>query len=155
MSSLQRKRNALCQKIRKFHEAQLSYFPGLPAVDYTTMPAEELPLRLPSSLSTDQRMHAPDLATIEDKLREAHANQALGDARRQLRLRTLSLRFKDKNATSQGSYTRMRALLDQIEAKIGAARDRYNTARDALFNLRGHGDWESTFRVLNREDLRG
>ncbi|KAG6804933.1 hypothetical protein H0H92_014188, partial [Tricholoma furcatifolium] len=119
------------------------------------MPAEELPLRLPSSLSTDQRMHAPDLATIEDKLREAHANQALGDARRQLRLRTLSLRFKDKNATSQGSYTRMRALLDQIEAKIGAARDRYNTARDALFNLRGHGDWESTFRVLNREDLRG
>ncbi|KAG6805896.1 hypothetical protein H0H92_013583, partial [Tricholoma furcatifolium] len=117
ISSLQRKRNALCQKIRKFHNAQVAYIPGLPAVDYVSLLAEQIPLHLPSALSHDQRLHAPELLSIEDRLREAHASQALADIRRHLRLRTLTLRFKDENATSQGAYTRMRALLDQIEAK--------------------------------------
>ncbi|KAG6806717.1 hypothetical protein H0H92_010276, partial [Tricholoma furcatifolium] len=155
LSSLQRKQNALCQKIRRFHEAQVSYFPGLPAVDYTSLPAEQLPLRLPSSLSPEQQMHAGELASIEDRLREAHAGQALADLRRQLRLRTLSLRFKDDNATSQGSYTRMCALLDQIEAKIRVARICYNAARQAMLSLRGPGPWEVMFQVLKSEDVRG
>ncbi|KAG6804983.1 hypothetical protein H0H92_001327, partial [Tricholoma furcatifolium] len=100
-------------------------------------------------------MNAPDLANIEERLREGHANQALADVRRQLRLRTLALRFKDDNATSQGAYTRMRALLDQIEAKIRAAHTRYNTSRNAILSLRGHGPWEDILQILKREDLRG
>ncbi|KAG6808051.1 hypothetical protein H0H92_005586 [Tricholoma furcatifolium] len=100
-------------------------------------------------------MHVGELALIEDHLREGHAGQALANVRHQLRLRTLSLRFKDDNATSQGSYTRMCALLDQIEAKIHAARVGYNTVREAMLNLRGHGPWEATFQVLKTEDVRG
>ncbi|KAG6823380.1 hypothetical protein H0H92_010437, partial [Tricholoma furcatifolium] len=155
ISTLQRKRNALCQKIRKFHDAQVAYIPGLPAIDYVSLSAEQIPLHLPSALSPDQRLHAPELVSIEDRLREAHASQALADIRRHLRLRTLTLRFKDENATSQGAYTRMRALLDQIEAKVRAARARYDAAREAMLSLRGHGAWEETYKLLKTEDLRG
>ncbi|KAG6822683.1 hypothetical protein H0H92_012945 [Tricholoma furcatifolium] len=49
----------------------------------------------------------------------------------------------------------MRALLDQIEAKVRAAHTRYDTARKAMLSLRGHGAWEDTYKVLKTEDIRG
>ncbi|KAG6819394.1 hypothetical protein H0H93_012241 [Arthromyces matolae] len=152
---LQRKRTLLLKKIKKFHQVQLSFTGLLPAVDYSAQPPEEIPLRLPSELTAEQRVSIQNLVSIEDSLREAHANQALGDLRKQLRLRTFSLKFKNENANSQGTYTRMRALQDQITARIRAAAVRYRAAREALMSLRGSGSWEDSLRVLKDHDIRG
>ncbi|KAG6914287.1 hypothetical protein DXG01_001266 [Tephrocybe rancida] len=154
-TSLQRKRTSLLKKIRKFHDIQVGFIPGLSPVGYSTVPAEELPLRLPSSLTPEQCTLAPTLVSLEDRLREAHACQALSKLRRQLRLRTFALKFKDENAHSQGAYTRMRTLSNQIDSKICSARDQYNAAWYALFQLRGEGSWQDMYRVLRKEDIRG
>ncbi|KAG6835012.1 hypothetical protein H0H93_005636, partial [Arthromyces matolae] len=153
-ASLQRKRAALMKKIRKFDEVLLKFLPGISTVDYSK-PAENIRIHLPSKLTNDDRARVPILVTIEDRLREAHAIQALADLRRHLRTRTFARKFKDENARSQRAYTRMHALQDQIEVKLRTARDRYKAAREALFQLRGQGVWEERFRELNREDIRG
>ncbi|KAG6835107.1 hypothetical protein H0H93_004796 [Arthromyces matolae] len=152
--TVERKRIALLKKIQKFHQVQAQLCPGLGVPNYD-VPSEDVLLHLPSSLSLDQRSTIPEFASMEERLREAHAYQALTELRRQLRTRTFSLKFKDNNASSQGSYTRMRALLDQIEAKIRMARVRYNKAREALLKLRGPGVWEDTLKALRTSDIRG
>ncbi|KAG6836043.1 hypothetical protein H0H93_012007 [Arthromyces matolae] len=154
-SSLHRKRTGLLKRIKKLHAIQLLFNPGLGPVDYTAKAAEDILLRFPSELPQEERARIPSLVVIEDRLREAHANQALGDLRKQLRLRTFSLKFKNENANSQGTYTRMRALQDQISARIRDASSRYRAAREALLNLRGNGPWEEVFRELQEKDLRG
>ncbi|KAF8059257.1 hypothetical protein FPV67DRAFT_1395314, partial [Lyophyllum atratum] len=155
-AALQQKRTSLLRKIQKFREVQATYMPGLVRSDESGIVPEQMDLQLPSSLDAvgRSRICTSDLPTIEDRLREAHASEALGDLRRQLRTRTFARKFKDENAKSQGAYTRMRALQDQIERKIRSARDRYCAARDALFKLRGPGEWEETFRILTAADIR-
>ncbi|KAG6808072.1 hypothetical protein H0H92_005517, partial [Tricholoma furcatifolium] len=90
----------------------------------------------------------------EDCLREARLVESLEDIRRQLRIHVLARKFKDENASSQGAYTRMQSLNDQINAKIRAAKVQYDTSRAALLNLRGTGEWESKYRILEPQDLR-
>ncbi|KAF8058561.1 hypothetical protein FPV67DRAFT_1565454 [Lyophyllum atratum] len=155
-ATLQQKRTSLLRKIQKFREVQTTYMPGLVRAEESGVVPEQIDIQLPSSLdaASRSRICMSDLPKIEDRLREAHASEALGDLRRQLRTRTFARKFKDDNAKSQGAYTRMRALQDQIERKIRSARDRYCAARDALFKLRGSGEWEETYRTLNAADIR-
>jgi hypothetical protein len=130
--------------------------PGLSPLDDKGMVPEMMELRLPSFLNSAERLTGctSGLPGLEDRLREAYASEALSDLRRQLRTRTFARKFKDENAVSQGSYTRMRALHDQIETKIRSARNRYSAARAALFCLRGPGEWEEKFRILQPGDIR-
>lgn len=120
------------------------------------LPSEKLPIHLPSSLAQSDReiVCVHDLIQIEDRLRYGQACDALEDLRRQLRMRTFTIKFKARQIAGQGGYTRVRTLQDQIESRIRAARARYCTARDALFALRGAGSWEDTLQVLKAEDIR-
>ncbi|KAG6809254.1 hypothetical protein H0H92_000985 [Tricholoma furcatifolium] len=158
-TSLQQKRSLVLRKIQKYREAQMIFMSGLTLTDdsaYTNTP-ELMSLHLPSSLLPETRPIICDkhgLAHMEDRLREGQASEALADLRRQLRIRTFANKFRNENASSQGTYTRMRTLQDQIETKIRAARDTYLVARAALLQLRGPGVWEQTYRVLKREDIR-
>jgi hypothetical protein len=79
----------------------------------------------------------------------------LEDLRRQLRMRAFASNYTRANVRSQGPYTRMRKLYDQIQAKIVNARDRYRAARSALLALRGTGEWERVLRVLDKNDIHG
>jgi len=117
---------------------------------------ETHPLYLPS-MFTDPilRVHIciPGLPDIEDHLCEAHATEALEDLRIQLRMHALTSLYKKSNAQSQGTYTCMRTLQLQIEAKIINARDWYWEAHAALKSLQGVGDWEVVLRELKLEHI--
>ncbi|RDB24457.1 hypothetical protein Hypma_008439 [Hypsizygus marmoreus] len=163
MASIQERRTHLLRRIQRFQSVQTTYMPGLPAylAEHPSSPPnlsqpETIPIHLPSSIATHARSSVcPNLAAVEDRLRYAHAHEALEDLRRQLRTRSLAARFKSENVRSQGPHTRMRGLQDQIEVKVRAARDRYNIARDALLRLWGSGNWENTLRLLGADDVRG
>ncbi|KAG6905388.1 hypothetical protein DXG01_003029 [Tephrocybe rancida] len=86
------------------------------------------------------------LPKVEERLREAHALEALSNLQRQLWTQVFAKKFKDQNASSQGAYTRLRALHDQIK--------NYNTTQAALLKLRGPGDWELVYCVLRAADIR-
>ncbi|KAG6825395.1 hypothetical protein H0H92_003827 [Tricholoma furcatifolium] len=156
LATLAQKRTTLLKKIQKFREGQRLYLHGLAQTTDDVDHPETLVLELPSSLSPDVRstICQSNVNHIEDRLCEVQASESLSNLRRQLRVRTFARKFKDQNASSQGSYTRMRALHDQIEGKIKLARDRYNLARAGLLRLRGPGEWEITYRELKAEDIR-
>jgi hypothetical protein len=67
----------------------------------------------------------------------------------------MARKLSDKEASSQRAYLRSRTLQDQVETRIRTCQAQYNTARDAIFALRGPGDWEIKLRVLKPEDVRG
>ncbi|KAG6809653.1 hypothetical protein H0H92_015320 [Tricholoma furcatifolium] len=154
--SIQRKRTALLRKFLKYCEAQRQFMPKLPVLDVTKVDPEFLELRLPSSLPSLERVAlcTPELIMIEDRLRVGHLSESLSDLRHQLRTRTFVAKFRDENAKSQASWTRMRTLQDQIERKIRAACDHYRLSREALLSLRGPGKWEEQFCELKKEDIR-
>jgi hypothetical protein len=92
---------------------------------------------------------------MEDKLRYAQAMEALSGLRRQLQTRVMASKLNNKHASSQRSYVCSRALQDQVECRVRICQRQYNTARAAILNLRGPGDWEKTLAVLKPEDVRG
>lgn len=127
-----------------------------PASDLDTDPEKihiYLPSELPSGVRADLCMKG--LCEVEDRLRNAQAFEALSDLRRQLRTRTLTAKFKSRNISGQGAWTRLRTLQDGIEVRIKAARVRYCAARTALLSLRGPGDWEKVLQELKQQDVRG
>lgn len=165
-TTLQRQRTLLLGKISKLHEVQGSYMPGLrewgaqqnpPLSAGNNAKPETIKIYLPSSLPADKRdsICIAGLAGQEEELRCAQARDALRDLRRGLRTRTFAHRFKRKNLSGQGMYTKSRSLLDSIEDNIRDASSRYRVARAALVSLRGPGEWTSELRELRKEDVRG
>ncbi|KAG6824234.1 hypothetical protein H0H92_007589 [Tricholoma furcatifolium] len=158
-ASLQQKRSLVLRKIQKYCEAQIIFMPNftLPDDSGSTNTPELMSLHMPSSLPPEHRhiiCNKHRVADMEERLHEGQASEALADLQRQLRIRTFANKFRNENASTQGTYTRMRTLQDQIETKIRTARDAYSVARDALLQLRGPGLWEQTYRVLQKEDIR-
>lgn len=129
---------------------------GLLPTDHSSEP-ERMPLHLPSSIPVEScgNMCVSDIASIEARLREAQCSEALAELRTQLIKRTYTNKYKERTASSQRAYTRFRTLQNHTEAKIKSAQIVYNTARAALFALKGAGSWEDRYQVLNREDVRG
>jgi len=125
-------------------------------IDTTSQP-EHLKLHLPSSIPVfhRQRICSPGLPNVEDQLRYAQAMEALSGLRRHLRTRIMASKLNCKNASSQRSYVRSRALQDQVEVRVRQCQQQYNTARAAVLALRGPGDWEKTLAVLTPNDVRG
>lgn len=112
-------------------------------------------LHLPSSLDSDTRTKvcSKHLVDAENQLRFAHLAASLDTLRSQLRTRAFGNRFKIKNITGQRKNTRARAWQRTIDKKILATKWNYRTARSAVLCLRGNGDWETTYRVLNDDDV--
>ena len=122
----------------------------------TSADVEVCMLHMPSDLSEAGRhKHCPDnLAVMEDQLRFAEASDALESLRSHLRTRSFTNRFKVANITGQTQNTRARETQSRIDDRVRVAEWQYRHSRDALLNLRGHGPWEDTLRVLEPSDVR-
>ncbi|KAJ7144867.1 hypothetical protein C8R43DRAFT_891090, partial [Mycena crocata] len=119
--------------------------------------AEDIRLFMPSSIAGEEKRVKACLAgllAIEDELREGEALDALEELRQGLRARTMTNRFRVRNATGQRALTRGQGVLRAISVRIHKAKLRYRYARNALMRLRGNGTWEKKLRVLEDKDIR-
>ncbi|KAL0062841.1 hypothetical protein AAF712_010296 [Marasmius tenuissimus] len=159
---IQTRRTNLLQRIRHFREALLVHIPSLRRL-IEAKPLSEcshpemMKLFIPSTLSASSQsaIFPLEVIALEDRLRFAQAYESLSDLRTQLRTRSVAYRNTSRLATSQGMYTKMRALQDKIEIKIKGLTLTYRTARAALIETRGEGDWMRHLRPLHDEDIRG
>ncbi|KAF9018828.1 hypothetical protein BDZ89DRAFT_959732 [Hymenopellis radicata] len=121
--------------------------------------AEETKLFLPSELKKRDRVLdracAPGLVDAEARLREAECREALEDLRQGLRTRSVAHMFTVRNVTGQNPTTRAEGLQRKIQIGIQLNKLRYRWARNALFQLKGHGEWERELKILNDTDIRG
>ncbi|KAJ7860607.1 hypothetical protein B0H14DRAFT_3084801 [Mycena olivaceomarginata] len=163
-----KRRIALLKRIHKFRELQTVYMPSVRAVLTNVQKqmydggGDELPevsrLFMPSEIAdprSRERVCAMGLPTLEARLREAEATEALESVRAGLRTHTMTNRYKLRNYTGQGLMTKGQGILRQINIRIHIAKLRYRYSRAALVALRGHGDWEERLRMLNDDDIPG
>ncbi|KAF8907161.1 hypothetical protein CPB85DRAFT_1223639 [Mucidula mucida] len=166
---VERQRNVILRDLKRFRRLQLSFMPMFK--EYLTddqkkvldSPASVLPeetkLFLPSELREADRelprACVVGLAHAETRLREAECRDALESLRRGLRTRSAGHLFTVRNVTGQNPTTRAEGVQRKVQVSIYLSKLRYRWARNALFRLRKHGDWERELRVLNDVDVRG
>jgi hypothetical protein len=174
LADLQDKRTGLLRRIHTWREVQLVYIPhvvsllpetssddhaALSETEITTIPAEDVPLFLPSSLPPHiQKL--PELQAIcnlERRLREPLANDALFDIRRQRRIIQGLWSFKRLNVSGSGNRpnTRMVTLYQRFQLKTQRAVQKYRVARSALSSLDPNGLWQVHYKELRDSDISG
>lgn len=125
-----------------------------------TMPEEapeDMPLWLPSSIGHRAKCDRR-LQTIELKLREAQAHDALRDLRRHLLFTSHLWGSKRRFTRGQRPSTRARTLIQRTQRKSDAAADKYRVSYKALVVLGGilrEADWQKSLRPLASDDVRG
>ncbi|KAJ7234287.1 hypothetical protein C8J57DRAFT_1575463 [Mycena rebaudengoi] len=163
-----KRQRGLMLKIRAFRRVQRAYMPDVRTYmthsqramwdDEGSREAEAVRLFLPSDIADERGRKAAcavGLPEVEEALREGEALDALEELRQGLRTRTMTNRFRIRNATGQRALTRGQGILRQIAVRVHKAKLRYRYARNALVRLRGHtGGWEKTLKVLRDEDVR-
>ena len=167
-ADLQEKRTSLLRRIHRWREVQLVYtpcvapllVPSLSVSDldsHTVELAETTPLHLPSSLSQNLRQSISNVCERERRLREAQADDALSEIRRQRRIIKGLWQFKKMNVAGTGNKpnTRMQTLYKRFNNKTLRYAERYRAARRALVTLDPSGLWSERLRQLNAEDIRG
>ncbi|PPR01605.1 hypothetical protein CVT26_013324 [Gymnopilus dilepis] len=178
--NLTEQRNVLRTKIRVWDRLVPIYMPGLtqylelskdsqPTSDTTPSPTslpnppeskshhpEDVDIWLPSRICASQReaVCIEGLPGIEERLRTGQCKDSLEGLRQILRLKSRMVQFKNKNIRGQRDGTRSRAVIDRVHERARAAAAKYRAARQSLYNLRGKGDWEATFQVLDDRDIR-
>ena len=112
-------------------------------------------LWLPSALPSAQRMHNCNkvLVDIEIKLREAQCYNILEKIRNVQRSCLSFIGFRNRNIRGQNPNTRAKETLDRLEDKTKALAVKYRSARKALMELLGPGDWERSLRILRNGNL--
>ncbi|KAL1690227.1 hypothetical protein GGG16DRAFT_125844 [Schizophyllum commune] len=161
---LKRSRN-LKKRIAAFRRKQHIYMPGLPSyleglgrtLSDDGEDAESIHLYLPSELPSNAvraAICASGLARVEERLRDGEAHESLEEVRHALRARTVTNTFRNTQVRGQPMSTRARSTFDKISKRVHSAKIRYRDSRNALLRLRGHGDWETTLRYLDDDDVR-
>ena len=159
---LQQKRMSLQKRITIFRRLQTVYMPGVVmklaednAQDDGPHDVEDVRLWLPSALEPKLRMDGchKDLASMEEQLREAQCQDALGKIRNLERAKMHFIHHRNSYTRGQKSATRSHTLIDGIAQKVKLVASRYRVAREALVALRGSGQWENELRVLKDEDI--
>ncbi|KDR74714.1 hypothetical protein GALMADRAFT_70522 [Galerina marginata CBS 339.88] len=165
---LTEQRNALRTRLRLWDQLVPIYMPGL--LQYQVDRANEgqaletkshhpedeelwLPSRIPAGCRT--RVCQKGLPKMEERLRLGQCQDSLENIRQVLRLKARMIQFKNKNIRGQREGLRSRDVIDRVHDRARAAAGKYRAARQALFELRGSGDWEETYRVLEDGDVRG
>ncbi|KAL0563357.1 hypothetical protein V5O48_018711, partial [Marasmius crinis-equi] len=158
----QQKRTSLLKRIRKHRQAMVTHMPllqrlidRLPAKESST--PEKMALFLPSALTSTDRslIYPPELIEVEDQLRFGQCYDSLARLRLQLQARHVAYKDTSRLTPSQGLYTRMQTLRNQIEAKVKACSATYRESRKALLAIRGEGPWTSILKELKDDDIRG
>jgi hypothetical protein len=168
LADLEEKRRILISRINKWREIQLAYIPDIGSLVANTaskllsdmLAAEDIPLFLPSSLSSNFQSAPGFMKTLarETQLRIAQADDALADIRHHLRIISGLWLFKKVNISGTGNRlnTRMRSLFNRFHHRMRQSVLRYRAARSALLaaNLdRQH--WEDRLMDLKDSDVRG
>jgi hypothetical protein len=165
LADLEEKRRILISRINKWREVQLAYIPGIgPLVANTTsklpsLTAEDVPLFLPSSLSSNYQ-NTPGFSqtlTHEMRLRIAQADDALTDIRHHLRIISGLWQFKKVNISGTGNQpnTRMRSLFNRFNNRMRQSVLRYRAARSALLSANSGQVQEDRLKDLKDSDVRG
>lgn len=129
---------------------------SMPATHTTTEKVEEVLLGLPSDIPPESREVActSSLGDMEADLRDAQCRDALQELRNQLHVKQRLYTYKKLHVRHQGASTRARTDLATQDVRINSAAEKYRRARRALLSLRGHGEWETEFCVLEDKDIR-
>ena len=166
----QDKQTVLLRHIQTWRQAQLVYTPYAATLlsenvilDDDGQPRPETasttPLFLPSSFPAVIRAQSnmKPICEMERRLREAQADDALAEIRRQQRVIQGLWQFKKINVSGTGNRpnTRMLTLYNRINVKIMRCADCYCRARTALVTLDPEGQWQERLKVLRNEDIRG
>ncbi|KAF8162287.1 hypothetical protein K438DRAFT_1775989 [Mycena galopus ATCC 62051] len=162
-----KRRTAIRKRIQAFRRLQRTYMPNVRRFLTQSQralwdadgdrDAEAIRLFLPSDIADSTKRVkacAEGLLEVESSLREGEAHDALESLRQGLRVRTMTNRFRLRNATGQRALTRGQGILRQNNVKIHKAKLRYRYARNALSRLRGNGEWERVLQVLQDDDIR-
>jgi hypothetical protein len=163
-ADIQERRNVLRRRIEAWKAVQVFYMPAVselqdssPSDPSTTNHPEKIPLRLPSSVPSDQR-DIRCLEGISDKeccLRVAQVNDALLELQRLLRVKMGLWNYKRTQVgASQHALTRTQHIISRFMDKIDRCVKRYCAARNALLSLDPSGDWTSRFLELKPEHVR-
>ncbi|KAF9033948.1 hypothetical protein BDZ89DRAFT_947562 [Hymenopellis radicata] len=153
----------ITRRLRKFRGIQQVFMPHVreylsdEQAKHLDGPSDELKpegvkLFLPSDVPAEHRKLSrackEGLVDAEIRLREAECYSALDDLRRGLRTRSAGLLFQVRNVTGQNPTTRAEGIQRRVLVGINLAKLRYRWARNALYRLRGHGDWENDLKIL-------
>jgi hypothetical protein len=167
LADLEEKRQVLMSRINKWREVQLSYVPGIGSLVANTtskllsaaLTAEEIPLFLPSSLSSNPQTTPGFSKSLahEVQLRIAQANDALADIRHNLRTISGLWQFKKVNISGTGNRpnTRMRSLFNRFNHRMRHSVLCYRAARSALIAADPGQQWEDRLKDLKDSDVRG
>ena len=130
---------------------------------YASLPsevlAENLQLFLPSSLPPPIRTlpELKDICSLERRLREPQADDALAEIRRQHRVIQGLWLFKRLNVSGTGNRpnTRMLGLYRRFNNKTDRAAQKYRVAWHALSTLDPGGSWVERLKELKPKDVSG
>lgn len=123
--------------------------------DSTPIPAEQMPLFLPSELTDEElAMGTAGLVDIENCLRDAQCRSALDSLRNQLHIKSRLTTYKDRNVRHQKPSTRSRSLLGDDDSKIRLHASKYRNARHALIKLARGAESLVEWPALDDDDLR-
>ncbi|KAF9072844.1 hypothetical protein BDP27DRAFT_1216848, partial [Rhodocollybia butyracea] len=166
--TIQKQQTVILRHIQQFCGLQATFMPRLQDFltpsqrhnldDPDTDKPERIKLFMPSELANQAARSTACAGKIweqEGELRQGEAIDALNAVRQGLRARTLTNNFKLKNITGQKHNTRAQGVLRHIDLNINSNKIRYRFARNALFRLWGHGDWEKQLQILKDGDVRG
>jgi hypothetical protein len=154
-------RRSLNQSIQRLRKLQATYTPAsiVALGQQVNVPddeqPEQVPLFLPSALSTAQRSMegVAALAVIKGAMREAQCSHTLVRLRSQLHVKSRLLTYKALQARHQGANTRARAIVERNECKIQLHSEKYQMAWEAKRRL-ADGDAEMVgWPPLLREDI--
>lgn len=161
----QEKLNRLQRRVDAFKEIQGIYMPSATvrraAEDRissgTTEQPYELPLLFPSDMCAVHNKLDAILISIEFRLREARAEDALARLRDHLLLRSKMYAIKDRQVRGQVLSTRASSTLQAVNAKIEEDAQHYcihYSALEALDRFRETHTWRLNLFPLRSEDMR-
>lgn len=166
------KQSAIGRKALAWVELQTRFMPGITGFALTrhlTKAAASLKLEestiniiLPSSLRTSDRVQLCEsdisgcniLISSEKALRIAQMDDSLDGVKRLLKSKTSTKDYTRRNVFGQRGNTRAQSTFKRLEKKIRQQADRYRRAYRALLALDPNGQWQSTYRQLENEDIK-
>jgi hypothetical protein len=159
-SDLVSKRKALCERFVTFANRQKRLVPLLLDQVHNVGPAETIehrPLYLPSAFSAQAQLalFSPALWNTETELCYAAMADSLERLKDHLAGRSFLNRFKVTNVRGQWASTRIRTNMKGVDDRPAAATAQYCRHRAAYFVLASPSDWEKTYCVLEKSDVRG
>ncbi|KAF9019901.1 hypothetical protein BDZ89DRAFT_1093800 [Hymenopellis radicata] len=150
--NIEKQRGVITRLIQRIRGLQQIFMPHLRAY-LTPHPSSVLPeetkLFLPSELKKRDRILnracVHGLVDAETRMREAECREVLEDLRQGLHTRSAAHMFTNPTTRAEG-------IQRKIQIGIQLNKLRYQWACNALFQLRGHGEWERELQILADAD---